>query len=118
MYPRRVAISYRHWGKERMPDHDLDAAWLLFGLGLGYDWLKDFLPPNERDCLGEKLARQGELLYQFALETDGRWWSSAYWQNHNWICYGGLATAGYALQNELPDSRNWTALARENFVRA
>ncbi len=113
-----VAIAYPHWGKERMPDHDLDAAWLLFGMGLGYDWLKDHLPPAERDRLRQKLAWQGDLLYQFALETEGRWWSSAYWQNHNWICYGGLATAGYALQAEMPAAAKWTARARDNFVQA
>ena len=111
------AISYPHWGKERMPDYDLDAAWLLFGLGLGYDWLKDALPPEERDTLRDKLILQGQKLYEFALASEGKWWSSAYWQNHNWICYGGLATAGYALQSEWTDARKWAAKAHDNFVR-
>ena len=112
------AISYPHWGKERMPDHDLDAAWLLFGLGLGYDWLKDELPPDERDALRRKLIRQGQKLHDFALETEGNWWSSAYWQNHNWICYGGLATAAYALCQEYSEAGAWAARARDNFARA
>ncbi len=112
------AISYPHWGKERMPDHDLDAAWLLFGLGLGYDWLKEDLPPEERDALRDKLILQGQKLYEFALETDGKWWSSAYWQNHNWICYGGLAAAAYALCEEFSEAGSWAARARDNFVRA
>lgn len=112
------AISYPHWGKERMPDHDLDAAWLLFGLGLGYDWLKDDLPPDERDALRDKLIRQGQKLYDYALRTEGAWWSAAYWQNHNWICYGGLATAAYALCPEFSEAGNWAARARDNFARA
>ena len=114
----KTAIGYPHWGKERMPDHDLDAAWLLFGLGLGYDWLKDSLPPSEREALRDKLAWQGRELYQFALDTEGRWWSSAYWQNHNWICYGGLAFAAYALQDELPEATHWARRARDNFAQA
>ncbi|MCY4465701.1 MAG: DUF4962 domain-containing protein [Chloroflexi bacterium] len=114
----KSAIAYPHWGKERMPDHDLDAAWLLFGLGLGYDWLKDVLPPAERIALRDKLAWQGEQLYQYALETEGRWWSSAYWQNHNWICYGGLATVAYALDDELESASSWAARARNNFAQA
>ena len=114
----KVAISYPHWGKERMPDHDLDAAWLLFGLGLAYDWLKDELPPDERAALRDKLILQGQKLYDFALASEGKWWSSAYWQNHNWICYGGLATAAYALCGEHPQAGNWAARARDNFVCA
>ncbi len=114
----KSAIAYPHWGKERMPDHDLDAAWLLFGLGLGYDWLKDALPSSERDDLRDKLILQGKKLYDFALATEGKWWSSAYWQNHNWICYGGLATAAYALCDEYSEAGAWAALARDNFVQA
>lgn len=114
----KTAIAYPHWGKERMPDHDLDAAWLLFGLGLGYDWLKDALPPDERLALRDKLIRQGRKLYEFGAANEGRWWSSAYWQNHNWICYGGLATVAYALCNEYSEAGSWAALARDNFARS
>ena len=112
------AISYPHWGKERMPDHDLDAAWLLFGLGLGYDWLKEDLPPDEQDLLRDKLILQGEKLYDFARATEGKWWSSAYWQNHNWICYGGLAAVAYALGNEYSEAGSWAARAQDNFIRS
>ena len=101
-----------------MPDHDLDAAWLLFGLGLGYDWLKDRLPPAERHALRDKLYLHGRRLYDYAVTTAGRWWSSAYWQNHNWICYGGLATAAFALCNEYSEAGRWAARTRDNFVQA
>ncbi len=114
----KSAIAYPHWGKERMPDHDLDAAWLLFGLGLGYDWLKDALPADERDALRDKLYLHGRRLYAYALATEGRWWSSAYWQNHNWICYGGLATAAYALCAEYSEAGSWAARASDNYAQA
>lgn len=114
----KSAIAYPHWGKERMPDHDLDAAWLLFGRGLGYDWLKDALPPDERVALRDKLYLHGRRLFDFALETEGKWWSSAFWQNHNWICYGGLATAAYAICAEFSDAGSWAARARDNYVQA
>lgn len=110
-----VAIHYPHWGKAHMPDHDLDAGWLAFGIGLGYDWLRDFLPSDERDALCAKLLLQGTRLYDFAVETEGQWWSSAYWQNHNWICYAGLATVGYALEREHLETRAWSNRALENF---
>lgn len=48
-------------------------------------------------------------MYEFAVASEGGWWSSSYWQNHNWICYAGLATAGYVLGKE-----EWTERAKEN----
>jgi len=92
-----IATGYPHWGRARLPDQDLDAAWLSFGLGLGYDWLKDHLPAPERDALRDRLHLQGQRLYEFAVASEGTWWGSAYWQNHNWICHAGLATVAYAL---------------------
>jgi hypothetical protein len=104
-----TAISYPHWGKAKLPDHDLDAGWLLHGLSLAYSWLQDDLEADQGAALREKLELQGERLYGFAVETEGSWWSSSFWQNHNWICYAGLAAAGYAL-----DRPEWAARAKEN----
>ncbi|MGW7413795.1 hypothetical protein [Streptomyces sp. NPDC054863] len=108
----RAAVRLPHWGKAHMPDHDLDAAWLLHGLSLSYHWLGDALDPDLRALLHHKLLLQGRRLYEFALATEGRWWSSSYWQNHNWICYAGLATAGYVLGKE-----EWTERAKANLGR-
>lgn len=106
-----TCIAYPHWGKANLPDHDLDAGWLLHGLSLAYSWLRDDLAPEQAESLRAKLELQGERLYAYATETEGTWWSSSYWQNHNWICYTGLATAGYAL-----DRPEWTERAKENFA--
>ena len=106
-----TAVSFPHWGKAHMPDHDLDAGWLLHGLSLAYDWLRDDLAPGQAAELRAKLELQGERMYEFAVGSEGGWWSSSYWQNHNWICYTGLATAGYALGR-----RDWTERAKANFA--
>ncbi len=104
-----AAVSYPHWGKANLPDHDLDAGWLLHGLSLAYSWLRDDLPVQEAEALHAKLILQGERMYDFAVQTEGTWWSSSYWQNHNWICYAGLAAAGYVLE-QAP----WSDRARDN----
>ncbi|MFI5593900.1 hypothetical protein ACIA5G_53400 [Amycolatopsis sp. NPDC051758] len=104
-----ACVAFPHWGRAHMPDHDLDAGWLLHGLSLAYSWLGEDLGPERREILRAKLELQGERLYSFAKETDGSWWSSAYWQNHNWICWTGIATAGYALER-----REWADAARVN----
>ncbi|MGI5213660.1 heparinase II/III domain-containing protein [Plantactinospora sp. CA-290183] len=106
-----TAVSYPHWGKAKLPDHDLDAGWLLHGLSLAYSWLRDDLPPERAEALRDKLILQGRRLHDFAVETEGSWWSSSYWQNHNWICYTGLATAGYAL-----DRPEWARRAKANMA--
>jgi hypothetical protein len=111
----KVGIGYPHWGLARKPDHDLDAAWLLFGLGLTYAWVGDVLPKDESTALRDKLILQGTRIYDYALGTEGRYWGSAYWQNHNWICYGGLATAAAALVAEHPSAQAWLDRSVENF---
>lgn len=104
-------VSFPHWGKAHLPDHDLDAGWLCHGLSLAYAWAGDALPASEQTALRAKLLRQGTRLYEYAVESEGGWWSSSYWQNHNWICHAGLATAGYVL-----DERQWTERAKANFA--
>jgi hypothetical protein len=108
-------VSFAHWGRAHMPDHDLDAAWLLHGLSLAYAWAGPALPLAERSALREKLILQGTRMYDFAVAGEGGWWSSSYWQNHNWICYAGLATAGYVLADEHPAAVAWTKRAKDNF---
>ncbi|CAM3490205.1 DUF4962 domain-containing protein [Occultella aeris] len=110
-----VPVGFAHWGRAHMPDHDLDAGWLLHGLGLAYSWAGSALPADERTALRDKLILQGARMYEFAVSTEGQWWSSSYWQNHNWICYAGLATAGYAVTAEHPAARDWTERAKANF---
>jgi hypothetical protein len=111
----RPPLEFPHWGKAHMPDHDLDAGWLSHGLALTLSWAGDSLPQATRDALEGKLLLQGRRLYEFAVASEGDWWSSSYWQNHNWICYTGLATAGYVLQGSHEEAKEWTARAQENF---
>lgn len=107
-----AAVRLPHWGRAHMPDHDLDAGWLLHHLSLALRWIGDDLPDEVRALLRYKLLLQGRRLYEFAVASEGRWWSSSYWQNHNWICYAGLATAGYVLGKEV-----WTRRAKDNLGR-
>ncbi|MFF2008402.1 hypothetical protein ACFVWY_04900 [Streptomyces sp. NPDC058195] len=104
-----AAARLPHWGRAHMPDHDLDAGWLLHHLSLALRWTGGELPEETRALLRYKLLLQGRRLYEFAVASEGGWWSSSYWQNHNWICYAGLATAGYVLGKE-----EWTERAKDN----
>lgn len=107
-----ATIRLPHWGRAHLPDHDLDAGWLLHGLSLAYSWIGDELAAADEAELRAKLELQGTRLYAYAVETEGGWWSSSYWQNHNWICLTGLAAAGYALGRA-----DWTDRVKLNFER-
>ncbi len=109
-------VNYEHWGNAHLVDVDLSAAWILFGLSIGYDWLKDELNHEERLLIKEKLILQGSRMYEFKMETEGSGWSTDYFQNHNWINMTGLATAGYALENEYKMASEWIKISKENFA--
>ncbi|MEM8857186.1 MAG: heparinase II/III family protein [Chloroflexota bacterium] len=113
----KVGIGYPHWGLARMPDHDLDAAWLLFGFSLALNWVGDRLPADERSDLIAKLRLQGERLYEFSITDIGTSWTRHYWQNHNWICNGGFLTAAYALAADDYDTSHWIEDAIVDFKR-
>lgn len=110
-----TCVNYPHWGHAHLVDVDLSAAWILFGLGLSYNWLKDDLSKEEHKKLLNKIILQANRMYDFKLKTEGEGWSTNYWQNHNWINMTGLATAGYAIVDEYPEAQAWIDSAKENF---
>ena len=109
------AITWPDWGNAHLVNVDLSAAWILWGLSLAYDWLQDDLDPGLRDRLRAKLVRHGGIMHQYAVDHRGESWVPKYWQNHNWINVNGLASAGYALLDEVPEAQAWVDDARENF---
>uniref|UniRef100_UPI003568A970 DUF4962 domain-containing protein n=1 Tax=Actinotalea sp. TaxID=1872145 RepID=UPI003568A970 len=109
------AISWEDWGNAHLVNVDLSAAWILWGLSLAYDWLKDDMDPALRVRLREKLTRHGRIMHDYIRDNRGESWVPKYWQNHNWIDYNGLASAGYALVDELPEAQAWIDDARANF---
>lgn len=108
-------VNYPHWGNAHLVDVDLSAAWILFGLGIGYDWLKESLSKNDCILIKEKLILQGNRMYDFKINTEGTGWSTNYFQNHNWINMTGLATAGYALAGEYDMAKSWIEVSKINF---
>ena len=108
-------VSYPHWGNAHLVDVDLSAAWILFGMGITYSWVKGELSDAERALVKEKMLLQGRRMYDFKIETEGEGWSTNFWQNHNWINMTGLASTAYALVDEEPSVQDWIAEAKKNF---
>lgn len=110
-----TAVDYDVWGYGFLVDVDLSASWMLYGLGLSYDWIKDSLTPEERSKFLNKLILQGTKIFTYGEENRGNCWSTDYWQNHNWINNSGLLTTAYAIRSEYPGAEEWISGIRNNF---
>lgn len=111
-----AAVSYDIWGYAfSKPNTDLAAGHLLYGMGLAYDLLYNDLSPAERDKYRSTLQRHGEILYQYFAPKPGR--AYAYSQNHTFIPMSGLGVAAYAVYGEVPEAKQWAALARAVYDR-
>ncbi|MFI3207988.1 MAG: heparinase II/III family protein [Eubacteriales bacterium] len=112
-----TAVNYPHWGNKFLVDVDLSASFILFGLSIGYDWLKEDLTVEEEKALREKIVLQMKRMHDFKVATAGDGWATAYYQNHNWINMTGLATAGYALVDQYPELQAIIDDAEANFEK-
>jgi hypothetical protein len=112
-----TAVDYDVWGFGFLVDVDLSASWMLYGLGLSYDWLKDYLSEEERTKFLNKLALQGNKIFDYGQDNFGHCWSTNYWQNHNWINYSGLLTTAYAIRSEYPKAQKWISEIKDNFEK-
>lgn len=112
-----TVLGYPQWGNAHLVNVDLSASWILFGLSLGYDWLKPFLSEAEGQRVAAKLRHHAKVMYDYRRETYGSGWSTSFYQNHNWINMTGLAAAGYALEGEDENAGRYIQEARENFSR-
>lgn len=113
----KTVLGYEKWGFAHLVNVDLSASWILFGLSLGYDWLKEDLLLEEREAIKTKIMHHANIMADYRTETAGSGWSTQFFQNHNWINLNGLATAGYVLQADGMDGQSFIDMAKENFQR-
>lgn len=112
-----TAVEYDVWGYGFLVDVDLSASWLLFGLGLSFDWIKDSLTSAEREQFLNKLILQGNKIFDYGEQNKGNCWSTDFWQNHNWINYAGLLTTAYAIRSEYSGADQWIDVIKKNFEK-
>lgn len=110
-----TAVGYDVWGYGFLVDVDLSASWLLYGLGLSYNWIGNALTEKEKELFLKKLILQGNKIFNYAQENWGNCWATDFWQNHNWINYCGLMTTAYAIRGEYPGAKIWLDECVRNF---
>ena len=91
-----TAAGFPDWN----PSHFLDTGEMSNALGIGYDWLYDFLSPEDRKTIRTGLVKLG---LQVGLDDfdKGAWWTQS---THNWsqVCNGGLTVGALAIADEEP----------------
>jgi hypothetical protein len=113
-----LALAYRWTGEERYaakakenlltvcafpdwnPSHFLDTAEMSHAVGIGYDWLFDYLDPPTRDTIRTALIEKGLKPGLEVYEKDG-WWAKS---EHNWnqVCNGGMVIGALAIAESDP----------------
>jgi hypothetical protein len=92
-----TVAAFRDWN----PSHFLDVAEMAHAVAIGYDWLYDVLPPDDRVVVRRSLITLA-LRPVLDLYRAQRGWVVA---EHNWnqVCNGGMVVAALAIAGEEPD---------------
>jgi len=113
-----LALAYRWTGEERFaakarenllevcafrdwnPSHFLDTAEMSHAVGVGYDWLYDYLDADTRRTIVNALIEKG-LKPGLAVYEKGGWWVKS---EHNWnqVCNGGMIVGALAIAESEP----------------
>ena len=89
--------SFPQWENNK----SLAAGECLFGVAIGYDWLFPHFSEQERKLVREKLTLQAEALKGSPVHRE------VWLANHNHVEHNGLATAGLAIFDEVPEANEW-----------
>ncbi|MEI6168718.1 MAG: DUF4962 domain-containing protein [bacterium] len=112
-----ASLSYKTWGLAGCDGLDLAAGHQLAGIGLAYDWLYADLTPATRAIIRQGLQQRAGVMARAVLARQTHWQGS-YMQNHLWVNCAGLATAGFALCDEVDEARGWIRIAHEKFLES
>ncbi|MBN1293616.1 MAG: heparinase II/III family protein, partial [Candidatus Latescibacteria bacterium] len=87
------------------PSHFLDTAEMSHAVGIGYDWLFNWLSPDSKNKIRDGLIRHGlkNGVKAYNGEDDvPRWWIESY---HNWnqVCNCGLIVGALAVADTDPE---------------
>lgn len=89
-----TAAAYADWN----PKHFLDVAEMTAALGIGYNWLEDYLTEADKERLSTAIVDKG----LFASYVGGwNWWLNAH---HNWnqVCNAGMTLGALAVEDRFP----------------
>jgi hypothetical protein len=83
------------------PQHFLDTAEMTSALAIGYDWLFDYLSPEDRSNIRRAITEKGLNPGRQAYLSDAWWTKSS--SNWNQVCNAGLTLGALAVADEEPE---------------
>jgi len=88
--------AFKDWN----PSHFLDTAEMSHAVGIGYDWLYDYLDADARRTIVAALIEKGLKPGLDVYEKNG-WWAKS---EHNWnqVCNGGMIVGALAIADIEP----------------
>ncbi|MFB3892553.1 MAG: heparinase II/III family protein [Phycisphaerae bacterium] len=99
------------------PSHFLDVAEMTHAVGVGYDWLYDYLSADDRKRIAAGLFELG-IKPGLAAYNSRAWWVSSEF-NWNQVCNSGLAIGALAVADERPtEARSIIASAVASLPKA
>ncbi|WP_028550144.1 heparinase II/III domain-containing protein [Paenibacillus sp. UNC451MF] len=105
-------VAFPDWNDKK---EFLNTAEITAGMGIGYDWLYDYLTQEQRDSIRKAMVEKG---LQKALDAHNKqvWWSVRTDPVNNWsaVCNGGIIVGALAIGDEEQEK----ALAGEIIVRS
>jgi len=113
---KKQVFSMLDWSSWVDPFHggsaDLMTGSACAAEGIAYDWLYNYLTPQERDRIKSGLIEKGLRPYVEGVETNA-WWARVY---HNWnaVVNGGCGIAAIALLGEDPVADQALRYATDN----
>jgi len=85
--------------KDWNPSHYLDVAEMATAVSLGYDWLYDVIPAEQREEIKAGLLKHA-LNTGLELYKKGGWWTTGH-NNWNEVCNAGLTLAALAVADDV-----------------
>ncbi len=78
------------------PSHFLDTSQMAYGVGIGYDWLYNYMTGAQRSVVGK-------ALYQYGIQASptNHWYHTSY-NNWNSWSHGGITVAACAIYEDYP----------------
>lgn len=96
-----AAANFPDWG----PSHFLNIGEISTLMGLGFNWIEDYLTEEEKEIIVQGIIQHGlrEGIEAYKGNHQNGWWVN---NDNNWnqVCNGGLTIAALAVAEHWPDS--------------
>jgi len=111
---RRLMLTVAKWdpnGSTGIKSVDHAAQGLLYSMSIGYDWLNDYLSPEDkqviRDCIIARGRAMNDAMNPLMVDPSN---------NHPWFCTAALGIAGLGLYNEIPEAKSWVDYSKQLYT--